>query len=76
MKVVQDRQKSYANKHRRALEFDVGDSVLLRVMPMKGVRRFGLSRKLSPRYIKPFEILERVGSVPPPSVAAAFVSYS
>jgi len=63
MKAAQDRQKSYADKRRRDLEFSVGDHVWLRVMPMKGVRRFGVSGKLSPRYIGPFEILERVGSL-------------
>ncbi|XP_052174731.1 uncharacterized protein LOC127789782 [Diospyros lotus] len=61
MKVAQDRQKSYADKRRRDLEFSTGDHVWLRVMPIKGVRRFGVSGKLSPRYIGPFEILERVG---------------
>ncbi|XP_052204025.1 uncharacterized protein LOC127809302 [Diospyros lotus] len=63
MKAAQDRQKSYANKRRRDLEFSVGDHVWLRVMPMKGVRQFGVSGKLSPRYIGPFEILERVGTL-------------
>lgn len=61
MKVAQDRQKSYADKRRRDLEFSAGDHVWLRVMPIKGVCRFGVSRKLSPRYIGPFKILERVG---------------
>ncbi|XP_052189880.1 uncharacterized protein LOC127799697 [Diospyros lotus] len=63
MKAAQDRQKSYADRRRRDLEFDVGDHVFLRVMPMRGVRRFGVSGKLSPRYVGPFEILERVGSL-------------
>ncbi|XP_052181883.1 uncharacterized protein LOC127794676 [Diospyros lotus] len=63
MKAAQDRQKSYANKRRRDLEFSTGDHVWLRVMPMKGVRRFGVSGKLNPRYIGPFEILERVGTL-------------
>ena len=57
MKTAQDRQKSYADKRRRDLKFEVGDHVWLRVMPIKGVRRFGITRKLSPRYIGPFEIL-------------------
>jgi hypothetical protein len=63
LKEAQSRQKSYADKHRRLLEFKVGDRVFLKVSPWKGVRRFGLKGKLSPRYIGPFEILERVGEV-------------
>ncbi|CAM8890537.1 unnamed protein product [Rhodiola kirilowii] len=60
---AQSRQKSYADPKRRELEFQVGDHVFLRVSPMKGVMRFGKKGKLSPRYIGPFEILERVGNV-------------
>ncbi|KAD5961899.1 hypothetical protein E3N88_13372 [Mikania micrantha] len=63
LKEAQSRQKSYADKHRRALEFTVGDKVFLKVSPCRGVRRFGLKGKLSPRFIGPFEILERVGEV-------------
>ena len=48
---------------RRPLEFEVGDHVFLKVMPKKGVVRFGKRGKLSPRFIGPFEILERVGTV-------------
>ena len=48
---------------RRPLEFKVGDHVFLKVMPKKGVVRFGKRGKLSPRFIGPFEILERVGTV-------------
>ncbi|XP_042467297.1 uncharacterized protein LOC122050461 [Zingiber officinale] len=58
-----DRQKSYADRRRRPLEFSVGDHVFLRVSPTKGVKRFGLRGKLAPRYIGPFEILERIGAV-------------
>ena len=61
MKIAQDRQKSYANKQRRDLEFEVGDHVWLRVMPIKSVRKFSVTGKLSPRYIGPFEILRRIG---------------
>ncbi|GKA31003.1 putative nucleotidyltransferase, ribonuclease H, partial [Tanacetum coccineum] len=57
------RQKSYADRHRRALEFKPGDRVFLKVSPCRGVRRFGLKGKLSPRFIGPFEILDRVGEV-------------
>ncbi|KAI3802400.1 hypothetical protein L1987_30532 [Smallanthus sonchifolius] len=63
LKEAQSRQKSYADRHRRALEFIVGDKVFLKVSPCRGVRRFGIKGKLSPRYIGPFEILERVGEV-------------
>ena len=48
---------------RRPLEFEVGDHVFLKVMPKRGVVRFGKRGKLSPRFIRPFEILERIGSV-------------
>ena len=63
MLAAQSRQKSYADKRRRPLEFEVGAHVWLRVSPTRGVRRFGVKGKLSPRYIGPFEILERVGEV-------------
>ena len=61
MKIAQSRQKSYADKRRKDLEFAIGDHVFLKVAPMKGVMRFGKKGKLSPRYVGPFEILERVG---------------
>ena len=48
---------------RRPLEFEVGDHVFLKVMAKRGVVRFGKRGKLSPRFIGPFEILERVGTV-------------
>jgi hypothetical protein len=60
---AQSRQKSYADVRRRVLEFAVGDQVLLRVSPTKGVVWFGVSGKLSPRYIGPFTILARMGSL-------------
>ncbi|XP_071705028.1 uncharacterized protein [Rutidosis leptorrhynchoides] len=63
LKEAQLRQKVYADKHRRPLEFEVGDKVFLKVSPWKGIRRFGLKGKLNPRYIGPFEILDRVGEV-------------
>nr|GFD40387.1 putative reverse transcriptase domain-containing protein [Tanacetum cinerariifolium] len=56
-------QKSYADKHRRSLEFHPGDHVFLKVSPARGVRRFGIKGKLSPRFIGPFNILDRVGEV-------------
>ncbi|XP_016451076.2 uncharacterized protein LOC107775809 [Nicotiana tabacum] len=61
--VAQSRQKSYADKRRRDLAFTIGDKVLLRVFPMKGMMRFGKRSKLSPRFIGSYEILDRVGAV-------------
>ncbi|GJU10665.1 hypothetical protein Tco_1133061 [Tanacetum coccineum] len=63
LKAARDRQKSYADKRRKPLEFEVGDRVLLRVSPWKGVVRFGKKGKLALRYVGPFEILERIGLV-------------
>ena len=60
---AQSRQKSYADKRRRPLEFEAGDHVFLKVMPKRGVVRFEKQGKLSPRFIGPFEVLERVGAV-------------
>ncbi|GJZ71371.1 putative reverse transcriptase domain-containing protein, partial [Tanacetum coccineum] len=58
-----DRQRSYANVRQKPLEFQVGDCVMLKVSPRKGVIRFGKRGKLNPRYIRPFKILKRVGPV-------------
>ncbi|GJT62249.1 putative reverse transcriptase domain-containing protein [Tanacetum coccineum] len=63
LKVARDRQKSYADKRRKLLEFSVGDYVLLKVSPWKGVVRFGKKGKLAPRFVGPFEIIEKVGTV-------------
>nr|GFC54749.1 putative nucleotidyltransferase, ribonuclease H [Tanacetum cinerariifolium] len=60
LKEARTRQKSYADKHRRSIEFQPGDRVFLKVSPARGVRRFGIKGKLSPRFIGPFEILDRV----------------
>nr|GEV55019.1 putative reverse transcriptase domain-containing protein [Tanacetum cinerariifolium] len=57
------RQKSYADVRHKPMEFEVGDMVMLKVLPWKGVIRFGKHGKLSPRYIRPFEIIERIGPV-------------
>ncbi|GKB89368.1 hypothetical protein Tco_0961640, partial [Tanacetum coccineum] len=62
-KAARDRQKSYADKRRKPLEFSVGDYVLLKVSPWKGVVYFGKKRKLAPRFVGPFEIVEKVGLV-------------
>ncbi|GJX60305.1 hypothetical protein Tco_0291695, partial [Tanacetum coccineum] len=56
-------QKSYVDYKRKLVEFEVGDQVLLRVLPWKNVVRFGKKGKLAPRYVGPFEILERIGLV-------------
>ncbi|GJT05469.1 hypothetical protein Tco_0839931 [Tanacetum coccineum] len=61
--VARDRQKSYADKMRKPLEFSVGDYVLLKVLPWKGVVRFGKKGKLALRFVGPFEIIMKVGSV-------------
>ncbi|GKC18079.1 hypothetical protein Tco_1014861, partial [Tanacetum coccineum] len=63
LKVARDRQKSYDDNRRKPLEFNVCDKVLLKVSPRKGVVHFGKRSKLSPRYVGPFEIVERVGPV-------------
>ena len=72
---AQSLQKSYADVRRRPLEFEVGDHIFLKVMPKKGVVRFGKRGKLSSRFIRPFEILERVGTIAcwlalPPSMSS------
>ncbi|WVZ93504.1 hypothetical protein U9M48_039476, partial [Paspalum notatum var. saurae] len=63
LKRAQLRQKSYSDKRRRPLFFEEGDHVYLRVSPMKGVHQFGVKGKLVPRYVGPFKITERCGSV-------------
>ncbi|GJR61222.1 putative reverse transcriptase domain-containing protein [Tanacetum coccineum] len=63
LKTARSRQKSYADKRRKPLKFHVGDRVLLKVSPWKGVVRFGKKGKLAPRYVGPFEIVKCVGPV-------------
>ncbi|GJS22096.1 putative reverse transcriptase domain-containing protein [Tanacetum coccineum] len=63
LKAARDRQKSYADKRRKPLEFSIGDYVLLKVSPWKGVIRFRKKGKLAPRFVGPFEISEKVGPV-------------
>ncbi|GJW42491.1 putative reverse transcriptase domain-containing protein [Tanacetum coccineum] len=63
LKAAHDRQKSYADNRQKPLEFCVGDHVLLKVSPWKGVVHFGKKGKLAPRFIGPFEITQRIGRV-------------
>ncbi|GJZ43067.1 putative reverse transcriptase domain-containing protein [Tanacetum coccineum] len=63
MQVAQDRQKSYADQKRKPMEFEVGDRVMLKVSPWKGVVRFGKRGKLNPRYVGPFKVIAKVRKV-------------
>ncbi|GJT84677.1 putative reverse transcriptase domain-containing protein [Tanacetum coccineum] len=62
IQAARDRQKSYTDRIRKPLEFQVGDKVILKVSPWKGVIRFGKREKLNPRYIGPFKVLTKVGT--------------
>lgn len=61
--MAQSRQKSYVDERRKDLEFQEGETVFLKVSPSKGIMRFGKKGKLSSKYIGPFKILKRVGSM-------------
>nr|GFA64099.1 putative reverse transcriptase domain-containing protein [Tanacetum cinerariifolium] len=63
MQAARDRQKSYADLKRKLMEFQVGDKVMLKVLPWKGVVRFGKRGELNPKYVGPFNVLEEVGKV-------------
>ncbi|GJW79668.1 hypothetical protein Tco_0143643 [Tanacetum coccineum] len=63
IQAARDRQKSYADLKRKPMEFQVGDKVMLKVSPWKGVVRFGKRGKLNPRYVRPFKVLEMVRAV-------------
>jgi hypothetical protein len=63
LKIAQSRQKSYADKRRRDLSFEIGDFVYLKVSPMRGTHRFKVKGKLAPRYVSPFKIIDSKGEV-------------
>ncbi|GJU11121.1 putative reverse transcriptase domain-containing protein [Tanacetum coccineum] len=63
IQAARDRQKSYVDVRRKPLEFPIGDKVMLKVSPWKGVIRFGKRGKLNPRYIGHFKIIDKVGTV-------------
>nr|GEW53393.1 hypothetical protein [Tanacetum cinerariifolium] len=63
IQVARDRQKSYADRRRKPLKFQIGDKVMLKVSSWKGVIRFGKWGKLNPRYIRPFKVLAKVGTI-------------
>ena len=63
LKAASDRQKSYVDLKRKDIEYEVGDKVFIKVSPWRKVLRFGKKWKLSPRFIGPYEVLERIGPV-------------
>jgi hypothetical protein len=63
LKIVQSRQRSYADTRRRDLSFEVGDYVYLKVSPIRGIKRFGVKGKQEPQYIGPYQIQARHGEV-------------
>jgi hypothetical protein len=63
LRIAQSRQKSYTDHMRRELSFEVGDFVYLMLLPMRGLRRFKVRGKLTPRFIGPFKIMEKRGGV-------------
>ena len=63
LKVATDRQKSYANMRKKDIRYEIDEKVFLKVLPSKKVMRFGENGKLSPRFIRPYEVIEKVGPV-------------
>ncbi|GJX74783.1 hypothetical protein Tco_0313378 [Tanacetum coccineum] len=81
IQAARDRQKSYENIRRKPMVFQVGDKVMLKVSPWKGVVRFGKRGKLNPRYVGPFKVIERVGTVAyklelPQQLKPSFITHS
>ncbi|GKF81805.1 hypothetical protein Tco_0240407 [Tanacetum coccineum] len=63
MQAARDRQKSYVDLKRKPMEFEIGDKVMLKVSPWKGVVCFGKRGKLNPKFVGPFKVIKRVGDV-------------
>jgi hypothetical protein len=63
LRVAQTRQRSYADNSRRPLEFEERNHVYLKVSPLRGMRRFKVKGKLSPRFIGPFRVFRQVGEM-------------
>ena len=63
LKVANDRKKSYADMKRKYIRYEVGEKVFLKLSPWKKVLRFGKKGKLSPRFISPYEVIEKVGPI-------------
>jgi hypothetical protein len=63
LKIAQSRQKSYADRKRKDVLFDVGEHVYLKVSPLRGTKRFHVKGKLSPRYVGPYPIVKKIGKV-------------
>jgi hypothetical protein len=63
LKTTQSRQQNYADTRRRELSFEGGDSVYLKVSPIRGIKRFKVKVKLAPRYIGPYQIEAKRGEV-------------
>jgi hypothetical protein len=61
MTIAQAGEKSYADKRIKPIKFEVGDHVYLMISPMRGVKHFGIKRKLEPRYVGPYQIIEKSG---------------
>ena len=63
LKIAQSRQKSYADAKRKEVTYEVGDRAYLRVLPLRGIKRFGIKGKLAPHFVGPYKVLERMGEV-------------
>ena len=63
MIVAQDRIKSYVDQRQKPSEFELGDEVFLKVLPIKGIWRFNVKRKLSPQFVRTYEIIEKINLV-------------